>query len=166
MKTIKVRISRKRLTDLLYQFENTEEMPKFLVIEAEPVEEEWEARQRVGEKPFSLRDNSDGTCNCRPLMGSCFFTDGFGNRCNCRCHRPAKEEKCEWGCNEQEFATICKIHNPRYGGSAPPFPLIEELPRWILDEINGDHVPGNQQIIDKLNELIAAHNSSVALKGR
>jgi hypothetical protein len=25
----------------------------------------------------NLRDNADGTCNCRPFMGGCFFTDGF-----------------------------------------------------------------------------------------
>lgn len=35
-----------------------------------------------------LRDNSDGTCNCRSLGGnSCFFTDGLGGPCDCKCHR-------------------------------------------------------------------------------
>lgn len=41
------------------------------------------------DKPFvTLRDNADGTCNCRPLMGGCFFTDGFDGRCDCKCHKP------------------------------------------------------------------------------
>jgi hypothetical protein len=37
-------------------------------------------------RPRNLRDNSDGTCNCRPLGGGCFFTNGFGGACNCPCH--------------------------------------------------------------------------------
>jgi hypothetical protein len=38
----------------------------------------------------SLRDNKDGTCNCRPLGGSgCFFTAQFtGGPCDCKCHTP------------------------------------------------------------------------------
>lgn len=43
---------------------------------------------------MNLRDNPDGTCNCRPLGGgSCFFTDGFDNACNCKCH--IKQELCD-----------------------------------------------------------------------
>lgn len=34
----------------------------------------------------SLRDNEDGTCNCKPMGGGCFFTDIFGNHCDCKCH--------------------------------------------------------------------------------
>jgi hypothetical protein len=42
----------------------------------------------------NLRDNADGTCNCRPFMGGCFFTDGFDGRCACKCHTPTSPE-CE-----------------------------------------------------------------------
>lgn len=37
---------------------------------------------------MNLRDNPDGTCNCRPLGDGCFFTDGLGGRCDCKCHQP------------------------------------------------------------------------------
>ncbi len=46
-------------------------------------------------KGKSLRDNSDGTCNCSPLGNSCFFTNGFGGRCDCKCHFPNETNK-EW----------------------------------------------------------------------
>lgn len=35
----------------------------------------------------NLRDNKDGTCNCRPFGGGCFFTDGFDGPCDCKCHQ-------------------------------------------------------------------------------
>lgn len=35
---------------------------------------------------MNLRDNPDGTCNCRPLGRGCFFTDGFDGPCDCKCH--------------------------------------------------------------------------------
>lgn len=39
----------------------------------------------------NLRDNKDGTCNCKPLGTGCFFTDGFDGRCDCKCHTPEKQ---------------------------------------------------------------------------
>lgn len=42
----------------------------------------------------SLRDNADGTCNCRMIARDCcFFTDGFGGPCECKCHRPTPPEE-------------------------------------------------------------------------
>lgn len=35
----------------------------------------------------SLRNNPDGSCNCRPLGGACFFTDIVGGPCDCKCHK-------------------------------------------------------------------------------
>lgn len=40
----------------------------------------------------NLRDNTDGSCNCRPLGEGCFFTDGFGNKCDCKCHMSRLDE--------------------------------------------------------------------------
>lgn len=35
----------------------------------------------------NLKDNKDGSCNCRMIdKNSCFFTDINGNRCDCKCH--------------------------------------------------------------------------------
>lgn len=40
----------------------------------------------------NLRDNLDGTCNCKMIAkNTCFFTDGFDGRCDCKCHYPKKE---------------------------------------------------------------------------
>lgn len=36
----------------------------------------------------NLRDNPDGTCNCKPLGDGCFFTSESGGRCDCKCHFP------------------------------------------------------------------------------
>lgn len=41
----------------------------------------------------NLRDNKDGTCNCKPLMGGCFFTDGFEGKCDCKCHFKVEDKK-------------------------------------------------------------------------
>lgn len=36
---------------------------------------------------MNLRDNADGTCNCRMIAkNTCFFADGFDGRCDCKCH--------------------------------------------------------------------------------
>jgi hypothetical protein len=48
----------------------------------------------------NLRTIADGTCNCRPFMGGCFFTDGFDGRCDCKCHTPTPTEVKDW---EREF---------------------------------------------------------------
>lgn len=46
------------------------------------------------QKGNSLRDNPDGTCNCRPLGSGCFFTDGMDGKCKCKCHAvPSQVEK-------------------------------------------------------------------------
>ncbi len=42
---------------------------------------------------MNLRDNPDGTCNCRPLGKGCFFTDGFDGACDCKCHLPNKDKE-------------------------------------------------------------------------
>lgn len=34
----------------------------------------------------TLRNNQDGTCNCRPLSNGCFFQELDGSRCRCKCH--------------------------------------------------------------------------------
>lgn len=34
----------------------------------------------------TLRNNQDGTCNCRPLGSGCFFQEIDGSRCKCSCH--------------------------------------------------------------------------------
>ena len=34
----------------------------------------------------TLRNNQDGTCNCRPLGNGCFFQEIDGSRCGCKCH--------------------------------------------------------------------------------
>jgi hypothetical protein len=43
----------------------------------------------------NLKDNKDGSCNCRMIMpNTCFFTGPFGSRCDCKCHFAKKSE--EW----------------------------------------------------------------------
>lgn len=41
----------------------------------------------------NLRDNSDGTCNCKPLGNGCFFTNSIGGKCDCKCHKMTKTEQ-------------------------------------------------------------------------
>jgi hypothetical protein len=41
----------------------------------------------------NLRDNKDGSCNCRPLGGGCFFADALGGPCDCKCHQKTLNPK-------------------------------------------------------------------------
>lgn len=45
----------------------------------------------------NLRDNEDGTCNCRPFGEGCFFTDTLGEGpCDCECHKPMTTEETKY----------------------------------------------------------------------
>lgn len=45
----------------------------------------------------NLRDNKNGSCDCRPLGKGCFFSDGFGGQCDCKCHTITDAERLLYG---------------------------------------------------------------------
>lgn len=81
------------------------------------------------EKNYSLRDNPDGTCNCRPLLGGCFFTDGFDGRCDCKCHqaKPAENWEKEFD-NEVDRLIARSMRDP----SSKPLTKIKSFIRTLL----------------------------------
>lgn len=79
----------------------------------------------------NLRDNSDGSCNCKPLGSGCFFTSGAeGGQCDCKCHqRETKTSSCShtfsgdsvvWLDNEYAKCSACK----------EVLPVEEKTERW------------------------------------
>lgn len=56
---------------------------------------------RGWEIDMNLRYNADGTCNCKPLGGGCFFTHPYDDSkpCDCKCHMSTHNTR-EW---EKEF---------------------------------------------------------------
>ena len=45
------------------------------------------------QKEMNLRDNLDGSCNCKEItQGVCFFAEINGSRCQCKCHFSIKKE--------------------------------------------------------------------------
>lgn len=71
----------------------------------------------------NLRDNEDGTCNCRPIdEKTCFFQEFDGSRCNCKCHRergtvPIHQSDNNKG--ETEYLNIKDMKPAWYNGNKP-----------------------------------------------
>ncbi len=115
---------------------HTKDCLKDLVLEGDPC-----TCQEKEEKHYNLRDNPDGTCNCRPLGNSCFFLDGFGNRCDCPCHHPAEDWAVEF---DKKFDDVFNlvfqrrelINFTRQTLSKQKSNLLQELEDKIPKEVN------------------------------
>ena len=97
-----------------------------------------------------LRDNQDGTCNCRKLGYGCFFIGSKGGRCDCKCHNPMTksfEERLEDFAEINEMYEECRLGKlDQYGaggrkpshivGSIPALPTSQRISRTIISLIS------------------------------
>lgn len=77
---------------------------------------------------MNLRYNADGTCNCKPLGGGCFFTHPYDDSkpCDCKCHM--------------------STHNTREG-IEECLPTEEDLQKVGDHYWGGDYEPPYQELI-------------------